>query len=83
MRGTVVMKVDSITAHVCLGDGEVAVNDQVRLYKQVCRPIGRGSVCEKAMIGNGIVTELIDEHYAVVRLPTGTTFEEGDGVEKL
>lgn len=83
MRGTVVMKVDSTTAHVCLGDGEVAVNDQVRLYTQVCTQIGRGSVCKKAVIGDGIVTELIDEHYSVVALPPGTNFEEGNAVEKL
>ena len=31
MRGSVVMKIDPTKAHVCLGVGEVGVNDRVRL----------------------------------------------------
>ena len=83
MRGSVVMKIDPTTAHVCLGKGEVAVNDRVRLYRNVCTPSGRRSVCKKEAVADGTVTELLDEHYSVVTFPAGTTFEEGNTVEKL
>lgn len=83
MRGSVIMKIDPTTAHVCLGSGEVAVNDRVRLYRNVCTPSGRRAVCKKEAIADGTVTELLDEHYSVVTFPAGTTFAEGDTVEKL
>lgn len=83
MRGSVVMKIDPTTAHVCLGNGEVAVNDRVRLYKNICEPSGRRSVCKKEPVAEGTVTQLLDEHYSVVSFPAGTTFEEGNTVEKL
>lgn len=85
MRGAVVMKIDPTTAHVCLGNGEVAVNDRVRLYKNVCEPVagGRSSRCKKEALAEGTVTQVLDEHYSVVTFPGGTTFEEGNTVEKL
>ena len=83
MRGSVVMKIDATTAHVCLGNGEVALNDPVRLYKNVCKASGKAEVCKKEAVADGKVTELLDEHYSVVTFPTGTTFEEGNTVEKL
>jgi hypothetical protein len=83
MRGSVVMKIDPTTAHVCLGNGEVAVNDRVRLYRNVCEPSGRRNVCKKAAVADGKVTEVLDEHYSVVTFPAGTTFEEGNTIEKL
>jgi hypothetical protein len=83
MRGSVVMKIDPTTAHVCLGNGEVAVNDRVRLYKNVCEPSGRRSICKKMLVTDGTVTQLLDEHYSVVTFPAGTTFEEGNTIEKL
>ena len=85
MRGSVVMKIDPTKAHVCLGTGEVAVNDHVRLYRNVCKQSagGRATVCTKETIADGTVTELLDEHYSVVTFPAGTTFEEGNTIEKL
>jgi hypothetical protein len=83
MRGSVVMKIDPTTAHVCLGSGEVAVNDRVRLYKNVCEAKDRRSVCTKVTIADGTVTQLLDEHYSVVAFPPGTPFEEGNTIEKL
>jgi hypothetical protein len=83
MRGSVVMKIDPTTAHVCLGKGEVAVNDRVRLYKNACEPSGTRTVCKKIAIADGTVTELLDEHYSIVTFPSGTTMEEGNTVEKL
>jgi len=83
MRGSVVMKTDPTTAHVCLGKGEVEVNDSVRLYKNVCTPSGKRTVCQKQAVGDGKVTELINDHYSVVTFPAGTTLEEGFTVEKV
>lgn len=88
MRGSVVMKIDTTKAHVCLGRGEVAVNDRVRLYRNVCNPgAGSGSnhrsTCTKETVAEGTVTELLDDHYSVVTFPAGTVFEEGNTVEKL
>ncbi|HEU4733370.1 MAG TPA: hypothetical protein VFT22_36005 [Kofleriaceae bacterium] len=77
------MKIDPVTAHVCLGDGEVAINDRVRLYKNACESSGRRSVCKKTPVADGTVTQLLDEHYSVVTFPAGTTLEEGNTVEKL
>lgn len=83
MRGSVVMKLDPTTAHVCLGRGEVAVNDRVRLYKNDCEVSGRRSTCKKTEVASGTVTELLDDHYSVVTFPAGTTFEEGNTIEKM
>lgn len=88
MRGSVVMKIDPTTAHVCLGNGEVAVNDHVRLFRNICKQGGAGSgasvsVCTKEKVADGTVTQLLDDHYSVVTFPTGTTFEEGNTIEKL
>lgn len=83
MRGSVVMKIDPTTAHVCLGTGEVAVNDHVRLFRNVCKPGSYRPTCTKETIAEGTVTQLLDEHYSVVAFPAGTTFEEGNTIEKL
>ena len=82
MRGSVVMKIDPTTAHVCLGKGEVEVSDLVHVYKNVCTPSGRRSVCKRDLVGDGRVTELINDHYSIVTVPEGTTVEEGFTVEK-
>jgi hypothetical protein len=84
MRSSVVMKIDSTTAHVCLGNNEVAVSDRIRLYKNECRQVDRRpQLCTKITIAEGTVTQLLDEHYSVVTFPAGTAFEEGYTVEKL
>jgi len=83
MRGSVVMKIDATTAHVCLGKGEVAVNDRVRLYKNACQTIDKRVACTRTMLAEGTVTEVLDDHYSVVAFPAGMTFEEGNTVEKL
>lgn len=85
MRGSVVMKIDPTTAHVCLGKDEVAPNDRVRLFKNVCRPsVGNyRAVCTKETVADGTVTQILDDHYSVVTFPAGTTFDEGNTIEKL
>ena len=83
MHGQVVMKINSTEAHVCLASGEVAVNDRVELYKQVCTNAGKRAVCTDRVIGEGTVVQLLDDHYSVVDFPAGTQFEEGYRVTKL
>jgi len=83
MRGSIVMKIDPTTANVCLGNGEVAVNDKIRLYKNVCKQGDRRPMCTRETVAEGKVTEMLDEHYSLVTFPAGTMFEEGNTVEKL
>jgi hypothetical protein len=82
MRGTVVMKVGATDAHVCLAPGEVAKGDAVVLYRKDCRTVGKRTECKRVAVAEGIVIELVDDHYSVVRFPAGTTFAEGSLVEK-
>ncbi len=83
MRGSVVMKINDQTAHVCMGNGEVALGDHVRLYNNQCSTGGSKRVtCEKVYLGDGTVTEVLDSHYSVVSFPVGTKFAEGETVEK-
>lgn len=92
MRGSVVMKVSDIDAHVCLGQDEVKKGEPIRLYKNVCADrVGGvpkvGSIpvqsCKKELAGEGQVAEVLNSHYSVVRFPQGTQFQEGDTVETL
>jgi hypothetical protein len=84
MRGSVVMKTSETEAHVCLGKGEVAVGDDVSLYRNVCPTLGEPtpSGCHREALGRGKVEKVLDDHYSVVRFPAGVTFKDGDTVEK-
>lgn len=90
MRGSVVMKIDDQTAHVCLGKGEVEVGDRVAVYESRC---GRGSGgvytnapypwdCQLVRVGDGRVIETLNDHYSVVRLGPGVAAREGQIIEK-
>ncbi len=89
MRGSVVMKVDAQAAHVCLGNKEVKVGDKVGLYKNECDATtdgprgGQRKSCRKVRLGIGTVSETLNEHYSVIRVEPGVTFDEGTTVEKL
>lgn len=90
MRGSVAMKVSDTEAHVCLDDSEAKVGDRVTLYKNSCpnkagyiRSGGVGGTCEKVKVGQGTVTEIINQHYSVVKFDSGVPFEEGMFIEKL
>jgi len=83
MRGSVVMKVTDTDAHVCLAEGQAAVGEHVRLYQHRCTTAGRATTCEKVAVADGVVTELLNEHYSTVRFPAGTTIAEGDTVEPI
>jgi hypothetical protein len=87
MRGSVVMKVDDSQAHVCLGSGEVKAGDHVTLIRHECHDVNpKASTamqkCVPRMIGEGVVSEVLNDHYSLVRFPAGTDFHEGDSIEK-
>lgn len=89
MRGSVAMKTHDQEAHVCLGNKEVKVGDRVNAFSNVCpskgggRVVDRGTeICEKRPLGAGMITELLNEHYSVVRFDEGVKFAEGTLVEK-
>lgn len=89
-RGHVVMKISDRLAHVALLPKEVALGDHVELYHNKCdiKGVAGGDggfgaqVCKKISTGHGIVKKVFDADYVEVEFPTGTTFTEGDTVEK-
>ena len=88
MRGSVAMKTSENEAHVCLGEGEVAVGDRVTLFRNTCVRTGGNSAdrgaasCEKKEVGMGSVQKIINQHYSVVKFDQGVQFDEGSIVEK-
>jgi hypothetical protein len=87
MRGSVAMKTSEDEAHVCLGDNEVKAGDKVSLFKNVCTGKGGkategGGVCEKKYLGDGEITQLLNQHYSVMKVAKGVTFDEGTIVER-
>lgn len=92
MRGSVAMKVSDLEAHVCLGDHEVKVGDKVALFKNDCLPPRPGTAaarqdgyvggCKKVKLGEGVVTQTLDEHYSVIKIDPGVEFKEGTVIEK-
>lgn len=82
MRGTVVMTAGPDRVHVCLGANEVKVGDTVVGYRDVCGDKGTQPVrCTRKVVAHGVVVEVLDDHYSVVRTTDGD-FEEHDVVEK-
>jgi hypothetical protein len=87
-RGVVAMKVADEEAHVGLGSDELAVGDHVELYHNECTSTAAGErgrsakSCKKVSTGHGVVTEIINKDYSVVKFADGTKFSEGDTVER-
>jgi len=86
--GRVAMKINDGEAHVCLGENQMKVKegDKVGFFNNNCGTKHRhanGSPCSMNKIGEGVVTQLLDERCSVVRVVPGTKFEEGNMVEKL
>lgn len=85
-RGHVIMKTADAEAHVATGPNEMVVGDHVELYQNQCTPggskINGPRVCRKISNGHGEVTSVISPDYVSVKFPPGTTFQEGDTIEK-
>lgn len=90
MRGTVAMKTDKRTAHVCLGNNDVKVGDKVDFYSNRCLDIsgvgrdegGDNRQCEMKVLGTGTVTRLLNSHYSEVKTDGSFKFREGVLVQK-
>ena len=78
MRGSVVMKMSSDSAHVCLGSNEVKKGDRVVAFKHSC---SQGTVghpnhnlsnsentpCVREKLGSGTVVKTLNDHYSEVK----------------
>ena len=90
MRGTVAMKMDSTTAHVCLGNNDVKVGDKVDFVENFCtgsnaiavNDSGEVRSCEMKVIDTGTVTKLLNSHYSEVKVKEGFKLKEGILVQK-
>lgn len=89
MRGTVAMKTDNKTAHVCLGDNDVKVGDKIDFYSNQCSGFtggreGGGDVreCKMEILGTGTITKLINSHYSEVTTDGSFKLSEGTLVQK-
>ena len=86
MRGTVAMKIDEKTAHVCLGEGDVKKGDKVIFYKNQCSSIGGELAsdieCDLKILGEGKVARVLNSHYSEIKMNSSFEFEEGTLVQK-
>ena len=88
MRGTVAMKTNNKTAHVCLGENDVKIGDTLEFYTNRCTATGGaredGDIreCELKILGTGTVTKLLNNHYSEVRASGSFKFKEGTLVQK-
>ena len=92
MRGTVAMKTDKKTAHVCLGNNDVKLGDKIDFYSNQCtgytdggRRDERGGdtrECKMKILGTGTVTKLLNNHYSEVKTDGSFKLSEGTLVQK-
>ena len=88
MRGTVAMKMDKNTAHVCLGENDVTKGDKVIFYNNQCdrndtRKEGVKGLCKMENIGVGLVSKILNSHYSEVKTEGDFNFSEGTLVQKM
>lgn len=85
MRGTLVTATSPSEGQICMHDGQVAVGDTVRVIHHTCNANTAANAAERACTaspgGTATVTELLNEHYAIVRAADGTTLTAGDTIE--
>ena len=87
MRGSVAMKLDNKTAHVCLGDNEVQPGDRILFYYNDCEQVdpeigGLKGLCTLKKLGTGEVTKIHNSHYSTVRTDGSFKFKEGTLVQR-
>lgn len=83
------MKASATEAHVALPARNVSPGDKVSIYRDVGTQSGinrdvapKTSRIEKRLIGEGTVTRLMGNEYAVVEVLDGVEFREHDYVER-
>ena len=89
MRGTVAMKTDNNTAHVCLGNNDVKIGDKLDFYSNHCTGYAGGldeggdvRECKMKVLGTGTVTKLLNSHYSEVKTDGSFKLAEGTLVQK-
>jgi hypothetical protein len=88
MRGTVAMKTDNKTAHVCLGNNDVEIGDKLDFYTNSCKGSAGAKdnadtrECKLKVLGTGTVTKLLNSHYSEVTTEDEFAFNEGTLVQK-
>jgi len=89
MRGTVAMKTNEKTAHVCLGNNDVKVGDKLNFYTNHCvgtsaarEESGPDKECKMEVTGTGIVSKLLNSHYSEVKTDGSFKITEGTLVQK-
>lgn len=87
MRGTLVTSTSPSEGQICMHDGEVAVGDAVRVVHHTCdvNPAANAASrqCVASAGGTATVTELLNEHYAIVQAAPGTELRAGDTIEPM
>jgi hypothetical protein len=90
MRGSVAMKINDQEGHVSLGRSEVEVGDRVALYDNECSSSSHTTYssvyeppCKKVKLGEGQITQVLNENYSVLKADAGTILKEGTIAEKI
>lgn len=78
-RGTVAMKITDTQAHVCVGNEFVHTGTSLEVLRNVCD--GPKQTCKLTHVGQGTVTEVLNEHYSVAEFPAAIKVREGDLIE--
>lgn len=85
--GAVVMKINGNEAHISMASGSMSVGDRVGLFQTECRPQVNPrrtqTVCRTVKVGEGTVSEILDENYSVILVDPGAKLSESAMVEKL
>jgi hypothetical protein len=84
MHGSVTSKISDQEGQVRLGSNEVKSGDRVALYDNECSPSTLDSLssayeppCRRVKVGEGQITQVLDERHSVVKADPGTTLKEG------
>jgi len=88
MRGTVVMKIDSNHANICMGNQDVSVGTPIEFFIHHCNVVSEGEYsvgynCTTRKLGVGTVTKLLNSHYSSVTTNGDFKFDEGTLVQKV
>lgn len=88
-RGSVAMKIDDKTSHVCLGDNDVQVGDKVEFLTHSCNTDSVGQrdamdyvKCKLKVLGTGEVTKILNTHYSEVKTDGSFKFSEKTLIQK-
>ena len=86
-RGVVAMKITDTEARVYVREIDVDVGDKMTVFRNECTKSSSSSKaglhCKLVQVGEGTISENLNEHYSVLRFDTPTDYREGDLLEKV